>query len=190
MQRAIKDFKYIDTAIGGVNKRNNPIEASRLKSLLNGTNIDCFRTYFHFPNSFAEHVKRTGTVSGYDGPYYSTYIPIDIDSTDPKQALERTRRILRNLQDTYELDLNVIPLFFSGAKGFHIMLSTKLFGIKPAKNLDKIYRRIVETIIPVGTEVDYAIYDKVRLLRIANTIHSKTTLNIPQSTLDQSLSVF
>jgi len=176
MDISINDFKYVDTAIGDVSRRNNPIEVSKLKSLLNGHNIDCYRTYFQYPYSFVEHVKATASTSGYDGPCYSKYIPIDIDSTDLTEALERTRRILRHLEDTFILDLNLLPLFFSGAKGFHIMLPTKLFGIKPAKDLDKVYRRIVEAIIPPDTKVDNAIYDKVRLLRIANTIHSITNL--------------
>jgi len=169
-------YKYIDTAIGGVQNRNNPVDIGELRSLLNGNVFDCYRTYFQYPVEFINHVNTTGSVRDYSGQCYSKYIPIDIDSTNLVEALDSSKKLLLNLKKQYEFNLNLLPVFFSGAKGFHIMLPTNLFGIKPSKDLDKIFKRIVENFIPEETVVDTSIYDKTRLFRINNTINSKSGL--------------
>jgi len=177
----MNNYEYVDAALDGVRSRNNPIKISELGGLLKDKPkpIDCYSTYFQYKKDFYEHVKSNNSVRGYGGPCYSKYLPIDIDSIDSndlEKALVYARSLLRHLELTFELDLKVLPIYFSGAKGFHIMIPTDLFGIEPGNKLDEIFKNLVQELLPEGVEVDLKIYDKTRLFRLPNTIHSESGL--------------
>ena len=73
---------------------------------------------------------------------------------------------------------NKLQIFFSGNKGFHLIIPAELFGIKPSKNLNKIYRKMAKSFCEKiqNKTLDLGIYDRRRLLRIPNSINSKANL--------------
>lgn len=172
----------MEVAIGGVDKRNRVIQATQLEDLLNDRSVDCFCTYFRYPEAFVKHIKEKGSVRGYNGPCFTDYLPVDIDSLDLDKSLDTTKKFLENLKLIHDVDLNVLPIYFSGAKGFHIMIPSKLFSIEPDTKLPEFLKNLVRELLVEGIEVDEKIYDKTRLLRIPNTRHSATGLyKIPLS---------
>ena len=116
-----------------------------------------------------------GTVAGYEGPSYADFLPIDFDGSDIAEVHTRVCEFLKAMEVSYDIDgLRGIRCHFSGAKGFHVCLSGTLFGgWEPSRDLawrlKELARRLTE-----GFDVDHAVYDQNRLLRLPNTLNSKS----------------
>lgn len=80
-----------------------------------------------------------------------------------------------------------IQIYFSGNKGFHLIIAPDILGIKPDKELNIKYKKLVSFIAKECglTYLDKRIYDRKRLFRLPNTINSKSGLYKIQLTLDQ-----
>ena len=85
------------------------------------------------------------------------------------------------LLDRWRIDSR-LQIDFSGAKGFHFMLDTRLFGkMAPARNWPMLFdalRRHIAQQLPerLRNVIDLSIKDRMRLLRLPNTIHEKSQL--------------
>ncbi|HEX3037065.1 MAG TPA: AAA family ATPase [Thermodesulfobacteriota bacterium] len=79
--------------------------------------------------------------------------------------------------------MNLIHIFYSGSKGFHLELPKGLFGYEPSIYLNEIFKVIAaEHLLPQEVTIDDSVYDKVRLWRVKNTKNSKSgLLKIPLS---------
>ena len=80
-----------------------------------------------------------------------------------------------NICGIYREDINI---YFSGKKGIHITVPDTVFGFKPDKGLNKIFKSIASDISLMtnhGT-VDTRIYDNRRLFRVPGSIHQETGL--------------
>jgi hypothetical protein len=175
MSLAYSDFHWVDTALGDWRHRNRPMVISKLRDALPEDPRDCFATWHRFPKAYAKHVEDRGTVSGYDGASYADFLPIDFDGEDLGQVQQQVRDFLRVLEVNLEVDgLQGVRVFFSGAKGFHVCLSAALFGgWEPSATLPRMLKDLAQRITK-GFETDPAIYDQNRLLRLPNTINSKS----------------
>lgn len=173
-------MKYIDTAIGGASKRNH-IKA--LNEPLELFEPDCYTTYFQFSEGLRDYVLKYGTVKNYTGSYTSDFLPFDIDD-DLDKAREKAIRLGFKLQAVYGLDNDDLRLFFTGAKGFHIEIPQEVFGgFEESNNLAYKFKQVAKAIAK-DVEIDTAIYDKMRLWRVTNTVNSKTGLyKIPLSSM-------
>ena len=145
------DFHYADSAVGGVNKRNNVIDINTFEP--KGAR-DVFVTFLRFPEDLkvyaaANPSPTTGkppSVSKYPGPAYATFVPLDFDDEeDPAHALEDARRLLTHLEDYHEIDANAVRIYFSGCKGFSMEIPSTLFGgFEPSPDIAKRLRVLVE----------------------------------------------
>lgn len=163
------NFKYIDTAEGGPRNRNN---IKNICEYRNDKTTDCYRTVFRFDKTYLNHFENTGSVSGFNGKHVADWIPFDIDSNDLEDAHNKTREFINRLAIDFEYDVEY--LFFSGAKGFHVLIPAECFGMfKPHEGLYKIFKGIAKDI---AGEIADDIYDINRLFRLTNTINSKTGL--------------
>jgi len=164
------DYKYIDTALGNVNKRNNVKEIVNLNGYEGKT--DCYRTVFRFASEYLEYFNKNNTVAGFKGKSYADFIPIDIDSEELLSAYNKCKYCIQLLEVDYSYKVEY--LFFSGKKGFHILLPSECFGIfEPSENLPQIFKNIMKDIYE---ECDLSIYDINRLFRLNNTKHSGSNL--------------
>ncbi len=167
------NFKYVDVAYGGPQHRNN---IKILPNLDIPRDVsDCYRTIYRYPEEFYSYFKSHKTVSGYVGLAYADFLPIDIDNKDLGKAHETAKMFLNRLLHNYEVDLKGLYIFFSGAKGFHILLPDALFGLRPSEHLPHAFK-IMAPKLAEGIKIDTVIYDHVRLFRLSNTKHSKTGL--------------
>lgn len=176
-----KQFKYIDIAFGGLNKRNNLILASDLEKLFKEHSskrkpTECFATYFRYPEEMRQHFVSNGnSVEKYTGPVYTDILPIDIDDKkDLSRAHENAKKAVHALEEI-GIDPNVLQAVFSGSKGFHLDVPSILFGIEPSSRLNDVIKQMVRQMLP-DIPIDPANYDKVRLWRIPNSINSKNGL--------------
>lgn len=116
---------------------------------------------------------------------------IDLDINDLENDFEKLKRDLlllcRKLKTMFSLKDNNLEIFFSGSKGFHILIPHTVLGIKPSKDLNNKYKLIALELksYTITKSVDTRIYDTKRLFREPNTINSKTGLYKVQMTLEQ-----
>ena len=108
------------------------------------------------------------------------YLDFDIDDLERNydKLIRDLRIIVYRLKSELHLDNNDIQIFFSGAKGFHILVDHRIFGFQPSRTLNKDLKTIA-LYYKASTFtkcIDTAIYDYRRLFRVPNTVNSKTGL--------------
>jgi Primase C terminal 1 (PriCT-1) len=177
--------------------RNHVVSITDVPALVQSfRRYGCYATYFFYSDEVLTYMsaqagESTPTIAGYEGKVWAPFLPIDLDHPDLTPALEAARHLYTFFVDRWEIDPNAVQVYFSGAKGFHLMLNTRLFGkILPAKNLPVIFdsmRRHLAGELPehLRETVDLAIKDRVRLLRLPNTVHEKSKLNKIILSLDE-----
>ena len=86
--------------------------------------------------------------------------------------------VYKKLCDTFKINKSDIQLYFSGSKGFHILISDKVFGFEPNRDLNKKFKKIALYIksYTITKCIDTKIYDNRRLFRVPNTVNTKTGL--------------
>jgi hypothetical protein len=85
---------------------------------------------------------------------------------------------MRKLKTMFALSDKDIDIYFSGSKGFHILISHNIFGFEPSKDINKQYKKVAVELktYTVHKSIDTKIYDNKRLFRVPNTINQKTGL--------------
>lgn len=113
------------------------------------------------------------------------YSPLyfDIDAGDFSEenfsiARNDTQKLIMYLKTWYFLKEEDIHIFFSGSKGFHLIIPPEVLGVTPDNLLNIIYGHFVKRaarLMKIET-IDTRIYDNKRLLRMVNSINGKTGL--------------
>lgn len=165
-------FRFVETALNGVNNRNKLADIHTIKNYQGTT--DSFMTYFRYNNEMIFHFRKNNSVKGYQGQAYADWLPIDIDSENLQEAQDSLNKFVQNLE-RYGVDLSICRFYFSGSKGFHVMIPSRLFGACPSLDINKRFRAIA-LILAEGIKIDTSIYDKTRIFRLPNTINSRSNL--------------
>lgn len=79
----------------------------------------------------------------------------------------------------FNLPMEAFRIFFSGMKGFHLVIPAAYFGYLPDRKLDEQFKWIAHAInerSPNKT-LDLGIYESRRLFRLENSIHQETGLH-------------
>jgi len=90
----------------------------------------CFATYFFYSDEVLTYMsaqESAPTVAGYEGKVWAPFLPIDLDHPDLLPALEAARHLTDFLLGHWQIDPNAIQIYFSGLKGFHLMLDTRVW---------------------------------------------------------------
>lgn len=128
------------------------------------------------------------TVYMYDSKDQSTanlfaplYIDLDLKmkgNNDYQKVKRDLLHVVTALNMSYGVPFEYIRVFFSGNKGFHVLVDPEIFGIEPSPDLNESYRAIAHDMkkITMFKTVDTGIYDRVRLFRLPNSLHSGTGL--------------
>lgn len=146
-----------------------PNEISDIRKKFNNT--DVYSTIFSYNNGNQNE-------SDLFGPLYLD-LDYDIESEEDYNILKQDLiAIVIYLNDYYGIPSNYIKFYFTGKKGFHLIISPKIFNVVPDKNLNAYYKEIAKELneITMTKLVDLKIYDKKRLLRLPNSINGKTGL--------------
>lgn len=135
---------------------------------------------------FAEKTKDKG--EPFMAPLY-----FDLDyAEDPSVSQADAIKIIKFLRDELGIEETDVYLYFSGSKGFHLMVSSTALGIEPRHDLHKIFALIARKLSyrlgemvtqEDGTEkleplrsVDPVVYTHTRMIRVNNSLHEKTRL--------------
>tara|TARA_R100000329_G_scaffold151408_1_gene147397 strand:- start:665 stop:2467 length:1803 start_codon:yes stop_codon:yes gene_type:complete len=163
----------VEIVIGEIKNRNVVDDMTNYNVLVenNAFKKEMYRSYYHFDDSFREHVEETGSVKGYQGACYIDYIHLDIDKgeIDDKSFNPYVMQCLSELLDKGVMaeDINV---WFSGS-GYHIKIKN-VFGLQPSKELHTKLKLTLEKHFSFGD----SIYDKTRIIRSEWSLNTKTGL--------------
>jgi len=195
-------YRYVDFASPALpGFRNHVVTLDEVPGLVaRHARSECYASIFCFAADIllylaAHRVDDRPSIAGYDGRVWAPFLPLDIDGQPPAHglddalpahglddALELARTTYRLLVERWEVPPAAVHPYFSGAKGFHILIDTRAFGaVRPAADLHRVFSRLrleVLRALPDGARplFDLAIGDKVRLLRLPNTRHARSRL--------------
>ena len=100
---------------GNINIYNDMVQKNAFKK-------EMYRSYYHFDESFTEHVDKEKSVKGFNGLVYLNYIHLDIDKgdIDDKSFNPYVMNCLSEILDKGVMaeDINI---WFSGS-GYHIKI--------------------------------------------------------------------
>ena len=174
--------KYIEIGgkVNGVFKRNILIDSSKKEDMLKRYDFtDTYSTVYSYDN-------KNQDLANIVAPLY-----IDLDINDLEKDYDKLRKdillLIRKLKTVFHLKEDNIQIFFSGSKGYHIIIPYEVFGIEPSKDLNDRYKLIVTDLksYTITKSIDTRIYDSKRLFREPNTINTKTGLYKVYMTIDQ-----
>ena len=131
--------------------------------------IDKFMSLFCYEENVKDYIKEKGKIAGYNGIIYLAKEHIlDVDGQNYEEAKDATVDLLA-LPD----DLNCpYKIYFSG-RGFHISIPTEVFKWKPDVMLHKYIKDALDS-KDIFKFADPAVTDKTRLIRVNNSINSKS----------------
>ena len=182
-------FVYVDTAIGGANRRNRVVRADAFAPPPGA--VDCFRTYLLFSDDLLRYMEANPndagrpSVRGYPGPSLALSVPLDFDREgDPAAALADARAFVRRVGARFDLPPQAVRAWFSGRKGFSLELPAALFGgFAPSPETAARLGALVGVLAEGLPTLDGKIYERVRLWRVENTVNAKSGLfKIPLAT--------
>jgi hypothetical protein len=115
---------------------------------------------------------------------------LDFDSPDPQKSRAECLRVAHFFTDDLDLDEQHLLIYFSGSKGYHLVVNANALGVKPMPYLRNVYQSIAIFLrdkLELST-LDLSIYSFGRLFRVVNTKHVSTgrfKIWVPLSTLDK-----
>jgi len=169
----LEDYKFVDVYHSDVKGKNSPwkrIEITEIPRYQqeDAFNFNCFATVQRFCNP----VKSKG--EAFIAPLY-----FDLDyEPDPS----RSQADAVELIDFFTGELDIKPsdlwVYFSGSKGFHVLINSQALGIQPRADLHKIFKHIAGYLVHrLGLKsLDLVVYTSYRMLRLPNSTHHKTRL--------------
>lgn len=179
------EFKYVEVAFGDIRHRNKVVKITDVQDMLDATNSrECYRSIYRHPREFAKYAKKNNSVSGWDGEVYADILWFDIDDAEKLwKAADSAKNLILRLEKVYEIPPETLWLFFSGCKGFHIGINGEYFGFSPCRELPFYCKSIAQELVG-DIKIDGAVYDRTRMLRLANTINGKSELYKIPLTID------
>jgi len=132
---------------------------------------DTFMSLWDYDGHVIDYVKEKKTLASYDGMLYMPdEFLLDVDGENPDKAKQKAIGL------TILLDDLCIPyqIYFSGT-GFHLGIPGSAFRWKPSPNL---HLKVKDELQARGIYeyADVSVSDKTRLIRIVNTLNSKSKL--------------
>ena len=132
---------------------------------------DTFLSLYGYDDSVLEYFNDKKTLSGYSGEIYlpKEYI-LDVDGADIEEAQTKTISLI-NLLNGLKVPSNI---YFSG-RGFHLGIPDTAFKWRPGVDL---HLRVKEELDKHGIYkyADVSVTDKTRIIRLNNTLNSKSRL--------------
>lgn len=187
-RRAMGRYRLVDFAAHYQKGfRNHVVAVAEVPALARSFKFfGCYTSYFFFSDELLTYLSAQAapapSVAGYQGKVWAPYLPLDLDHAELTPALEAARLLSHFFLEVWRIDPNGLQIYFSGAKGFHFMLDTRLFGkLAPARSWPMVFdalRRHLAQRLPEGLRevVDLSIKDRMRLWRLPNTVHEKSRL--------------
>lgn len=192
----IDDYKYADsyyTNKDGISSSWVRLEMAAIPEWQQNTayNYNCFAT-----------IQRFAGVEKEEGEPFLSPLYFDLDyEEDPEVSRQEAVRLVDFFVKELDCKPTDIWVYFSGSKGFHVLVSSRALDIQPSNTLHKAMKHIAgylrfrlgevekneegqEAIVPLKA-LDLVVYTKKRMLRLPNSTHAKTKLYKVELTIDE-----
>ncbi len=138
---------------------------------------EAYLSHFVFGSEMRTHyAANRNSVAGFSGPCWCRWLVLDIDRANLADALADAARLVRTMHDRYPEFEGYVPIYFSGGKGFHILVELA-HNPPPAVGFQHVARRFAEALAArAGVKIDSSIYDVNHIIRLPNTRHQRTGL--------------
>jgi len=138
-------------------------------SQIEGTPQDTFMSLWDYDDYIIKYYKNNNKLAGFDGLIYMPdELILDVDGKNLEEAKYKTVELL-DLLSKKEVPFQI---YFSG-RGFHVNIPSSAFKWKPSRNLHlKVKDRLNN--IGIYKYADPAVTDKIRLIRVPNTLNTKS----------------
>jgi hypothetical protein len=85
-------------------------------------------------------------------------------------------KIIHFFTERFALSEDEIRVYFSGSKGFHMLINPIVLGIRPDKHLHLVFKHVMLYLeSQLGLQsLDRVVYGKGRMLRLVNSVHGKS----------------
>ena len=108
------------------------------------------------------------------------YFDFDDDHVEENYEEERSEvlRTVGLLKQWFKVPEEMVEIYFSGHKGFHVIVPSVIFGLSADEHLNEKLKLVMQRVRQnlSSERIDRRIYDRKRLFRIPNTINSKSGL--------------
>ncbi|MEN9666442.1 MAG: hypothetical protein RLZZ326_2805 [Planctomycetota bacterium] len=139
---------------------------------------EAYLSVFTFPDAFAGYLAAHGSPAGYEGEVGAEAVLWDIDREDLAEAHCDARNLVATLEETFDVPPTAIEVFFSGRRGFHVVVPTSLWRPQPSDRFHAACRAFAEAVATEAKiKIDSSVYNRVHLVRATNSRHPKTGLN-------------
>jgi len=129
---------------------------------------------YRFTDDYKIYADTNKTVRDYNGICHSEYLFFDFDSPHADLALDEVRSFTgKIIEKTPDSIIDDMLFYFSGNKGFHVLIKQEL---EPSIELPEIVKKYCFALGKNFSTFDRSIYDKTRILRIPNSKHRKSGL--------------
>lgn len=182
--------KFVEIVEPNISSRGNIIKREQLKLAVR--NHESYVSMYNFKDDILEHVNAfvskgmPPSVTGYAGECNFDYLWLDVDDKTGdadvraklSNVINETWRIVDYISMKYEVPVDMIPIYFSGYKGFHVGLSARLFGAEDywSENLPHIMKTMVREIADNSPMLDTGIYNTTRIFRMPMSRNQKSGL--------------
>ena len=123
-------------------------------------------------------------------PKEKFWMPIFFDfdaADDPGSCIEDVKKVVNFMTEILGIPSQYVRIYFSGSKGFHVLVEPEVFDIRPA---DDLHLRVKKATMYLAEMLelktfDAKVYSIRRVLRLPNSIHEKTKLFKVELTLGE-----
>ena len=184
-----QEYKYVDVYHCDANGKNSPWRRIAVEDIPSyqheeAKDFNCFATVQRYANS-----------SKVDGEAFIAPLYFDLDyDADPTVAQADAVKIVNFFTQELDTKDTDIHIYFSGNKGFHILIDERALGIKPRPDLHRAYKHLagylryrlgttetveddngkpIERTVPLRS-LDMVVYTVKRMLRLPYSRHQKT----------------
>lgn len=129
-------------------------------------NVDVYYSVYSYEDQDIENCRLYG----------APYLDLDLNLERFEEVKWQARLVMQFYALHFGIPFEMQEIYFSGSKGFHVLIPPQVFGITPDRQLNVKHKKLAAYIrseLNCDT-IDLGIYDRKRLFRLPNSINSKT----------------
>ena len=161
-----EDYNLVAYTRGGINKAPTFKKITTIDPRKVDPQMEYYQSIWRYTEDDANHLNRVLRGVSKDIKSYADFLVFDIDfKGNLQKAYEQTVKLadhLSFLESQYEI-------WFSGNKGFHIMVPTVQFKLEPTNRRYALKNMAIKIASDCNVEIDESIYDAERRLRLPNS---------------------